>query len=155
MKTNRIVLKAVAAAVLAVSAGVASAGQATATVQSTITIQSICKFSGTVSLAFGSVDPSLVAADLTATGTPSYNCTKGVTPTSVAMSATSGNMTSGANTIAYTLNDISAAVPVAGDGFGAGTAKSLPTLTATVLQADAQNAQAGSYSGSITLTLNY
>jgi spore coat protein U-like protein len=155
MKNNRNVLKAVAAAVLTVSAGIASAATATTGVTASITITSICKFSGAITLAFGTVDPSLVAGPLTASSGVTYNCTNGTTPTGLQAYALSGNMASGGNNIAYTLNDLSAVVPAAGTGFGVGQSKSLGTLTATVTQLAAQNASAGAYSSAITLSLDY
>jgi spore coat protein U-like protein len=160
MKSHRNVLKAVAAAVLAtLSTGVAVADTTTANVTASITIQGICRFTGAVSLPFGTVDPSSVAGNLTSSAAVSYRCTNGTTPSSLAQSDTSGNLTDGTNNIAFSVNDLSTNTLLGGQGFGSAvTPRSAGTITATILQAAAQNAPAGTYNNTaapIVLTLTY
>jgi hypothetical protein len=162
MKTNRIVLKAIAAALATLSVGAAVAASETANVTASITVQGICRFtSGAAALAFGSIDPSAVASDLTMNTAVAYKCTKDLTPSAFTQSGgTSGNLTNGTNTIGFTVNNIATGyTPVAGNGFGAAvTAHTIGTITVTIPQANAQNAPVGTYNNNATpivLTLTY
>lgn len=153
MKTNH--LKAlVAALVLTSYAGFASAAGNT-TVQVTATVKAVCKFTATTMAAIdlGTIDPSAVpAAGVSNTGDVTYQCTNKTTPVvSIASGGTS--LSDGAatpNTITYAF---SLGTPGAGTGFGAGASAKV-VGTATISQAAAQAAVAGSYSDTVTLSIN-
>lgn len=151
MKPTRFLLKAIAAAVVASTAGLAAAG-GTTTVDVTASVPNVCTFSAATmtAIALGSMNPSTVGAGgVSNTGNITYNCTNGLTPV---VSKTGGGttLTDGVKTIAYTF---SLGTPEAGLGYAtAGSSKVV--ATATVSQAAVQGAQQGSYSDTVTLSIN-
>ena len=149
MKTNH--LKALVAALALTSyVGFASASGNT-TVQVKATVSKVCKFKATsmTAIDLGTIDPSAVAADVTGTTDVTYQCTKGTTP-SVTVSSGGTTLTAGSDTVAYSF---ALGTPDAGTGFSAaGTAKVVGT--ATIAQAAAQDAVAGAYTDTVTLTIN-
>jgi hypothetical protein len=154
MKTNRNLLKAVAAAALASIAGLAAAS-GTTDVQVTASVPTVCTFNSVASvpvIALGSMDPSLVpATGVSGSVDVTYNCTNGTAPAAISVSGGGArNLTAGANTIPYTF---SLGTPGAGVGYvAAGSSKVV--ATATVTQAAVQAANAGSYSDTVTLSIN-
>jgi hypothetical protein len=150
MKTNRIVLKVIAAAVLASTAGLACAAGNT-TLNVTATVTAACKFKAATmaDIALGSIDPSSVVAAVTGTSNINYQCTKNTVPV-VSLMSGGTTLTSGANTVSYTF---SLGTPDAGTGFSAaGTAKVV--ATATIALTAAQDAAAGAYTDLVTLSIN-
>jgi spore coat protein U-like protein len=150
MKANRTVIKAIAAAILASTAGLASAAGNT-TLNVTATVSAVCKFKTATmtDIALGTIDPSSVGAAVTGTSNINYQCTKGTTPV-VSLVSGGTTLTAGANTIPYTF---SLGTADAGTGFSAaGTAKVV--ATASIALAAAQDAAAGSYTDLVTLSIN-
>jgi hypothetical protein len=154
MKNNRNVLKAVAALVLASTAGIAAAAD-TQDLSVSATILARCKFVvGTPSIGLGNIDPS-GTADVTATADVEYKCTNGTTPGSLA--PTSGGLTRSmsdggtpAKTLAYTLE-----IPAlsAGTGFSNGQEKTV-TITGRVTPAQFNDAEAATYTETVELTIS-
>ena len=139
---------------LAMAGTAMAAGTNTLTVSASVT--SKCDFTSTTStLAFGSLDPA-TNADATASTTIQAWCTKGVTSTSLSndlgqhASGTTLRMSDGGtNYLPYTLGLSPASVT----GTGINTPTTI-TLNGTVAKADIQGAAAGSYSDTVTLTIN-
>ncbi|SFC14967.1 Spore Coat Protein U domain-containing protein [Polaromonas sp. OV174] len=149
MKHLSIFLKAVTVASLACAASLAAAQTSTTTLAVTANVSGVCKFSATTQpLAFGIIDPSLTV-DKTMTADVKYKCTNKTNSLGIAGITGSHNMSSGSESLAYTLS-------IAGDagaGLGFGTGKDLTaTVTGTITTAQYQNAVAGSYSENVTLS---
>lgn len=146
MKTNRIVLNAVAAAVLACTAGLAAASD-TQTVQVNAVVSQVCKFSGAAAaINFGTINPNTDSGEKTVAVTVPYKCTKGFTP-----SVTQGTvvpLTLGAATMAFTVD---AFAENTGTGFSAPVNA---TSTARLAEAEYKDAVAGTYVGSIVLNID-
>lgn len=152
MKSNRIVLKAVAAAALASTAGFAAAVNTSVPV--TASVSSVCTVGGTQStIVIPAIDPSLVASAPTKDGDIVYRCTKGTTPSITFAGGGTRTLThtvDSSKTISYTF---SLATPgEAGKGFSA-AATSKVVATATISLAAAQDAEAGSYADAVTVTI--
>lgn len=143
-----------AAAIIAMAGSAMAADTNTLTVSASVT--GTCKFStATSTLNFGSLDPSL-ATNPSATATPQFWCTKGVTTDAITAGnglhfATKRQMiaagTSG-DLIPYTLTlakDTNA-------NAGPATPRTL-TITGGILNADYINKTADSYQDTVTLTL--
>jgi hypothetical protein len=150
--TNRsLITRAVVASLLSAIAGLATAGDTqNLTVNATVIQQ--CKFfGGAKTAAFGDIDPS-GTGNVTANATVQYKCTNGTTPGSLAPTSggLSRTMTSGSNTLAYTLSLASLS---AGSGFGSGQEKSV-AVTATITPAQFQNAVAATYEEVVELTIS-
>lgn len=156
MTNNRIILKALSAALLACSAGFAAAAD-TQNLTVTATVSAVCKFTSTAqTLNFGTLDPSVGGNAVGSGATVQYKCTKGTSPTSVAVgTGIRGNNTmlntANTDTIAYSLT---AAGGGAGNGFGSGAALTVG-LTSQVLAADYLTKSAGTYNDTVVLTLNF
>lgn len=148
MNIRHIALKAVATASLAAWCGFAAAADSqTAVVTASVT--AVCKFfSAPVTIDFGAIDPSAAAGAKTAAVALPYRCTKGQAAPTVAV-GTIVPLTNGAATMAFTLGSFTTA---AGTGFS-GAALSA-TSTASIASAQWQDAIAGSYSGSVVLTIS-
>lgn len=138
--------KAAAIVVLASVAGVAAAAGPDQTIAVTATVNPVCKFTiGALTMTF-TIDPSS-AADATADTTVTYKCTNGVTP--VLTPTVGGLLTSGGNTMAYT-------VAVQG-AVAAGTGFSNPvtaTIRGTILQTTFVDKPAGAYTDTVTVSIN-
>ena len=149
MKTNRIVLNAVAAAVLASTAGFVAAAD-TQTVQVTASVKQVCKFFNAPigAIAFGAIDPNVDTGDKTATVTVPFKCTTGFTPTITQGTIVPLKETVTNTTMAFTVDNFS--VP-AGTGFSAAVNA---TSTARISNTVYKDAVAGSYAGSIVLNIN-
>lgn len=155
MKKSFLLANAVALACIATS-GIAFA--ATQGMGVSATIDSKCTFtSAPTTLSFGVVQPDAGPTAPGATLVPvTYKCTKGVTPGS--FSASNGaNFTvsrrmagPGGEFIPYAL---SLGTATAGTGFGTGQDKTI-AFTASIAVADYENATAGAYSDTVTLTVS-
>ena len=147
MNTNRIVLKAIAAAVLASTAGFAAAS-GTQTVPVKAEVKQVCKFDGAAAdIDFGTIDPNADTGEKTVAVSVPYKCTKGFTPV-VSKGAITALNAGGGNTMTFTVDDFTEA---AGTGFSAAVNA---TSTARIAEAQYKNAAAGSYVGSIVLDIN-
>jgi spore coat protein U-like protein len=162
----------IAAVLLAAAAGSAGAATTTSTFTVTATVLKYCSVSAT-NLAFGNYTPSTGA--LTNTSTVTYACTNGTAITSITLNVgtTTGAtmaqrlMTNGTSTLQYNLYTSNAYSSIWGDGTGgsvtqAGTTGSglanTSTLTVYGKLPDSTANQAvttGSYSDTITVTVNY
>jgi len=148
MKQNRIA-HAVAVVLLASASGAAFASDSQS-LTVTATVSAVCKFVAVPALSF-SIDPSLTG-NQTGSATVSYKCTNGTSPTFATGAGTLTGRTLTrvlGGTMAY---DLSVAGASAGDGFS--TAAETMTLTATVGQAAYQDAVAGAYTETLSLTVN-
>jgi spore coat protein U-like protein len=151
--THSRIAKAIAVIALASASGFAGADTGTLTV--TATVNAVCKFGAIPNLAFGIIDPSAVAANVTGSTTVEYRCTKGTVPT--ALTATAGPLAMvdpgvAGSTLPFSLT-LPAANTLVGNGFGA-AAQSTFTINGTILLADAQGAMAGNgYTKAVTLTI--
>jgi hypothetical protein len=154
LKTRSSFAKAAVFAALVSGSSFAFAAGNT-TVQVTATVSAVCKFSATsfTAIALGTIDPSTVSSAPTGTRNVTYACTKNTTPVVAIVSggttlAVSGDAT---KTIPYTF---ALGTPETGVGFTAGAAGSKVLGTATITQANAQDAQAGSYTDTVTLSID-
>jgi spore coat protein U-like protein len=151
MKTNRNVLKAVAAAVLASVSGLAAAA-GTTTVDVNATVPNVCTFSAAsmAAINLGALNPSTVPAiGVSGTRNITYNCTNGLTP-NVTIQSGGTTLTDGTKTIGYSFT---LGAPEAGLGYAvAGSSKVVGT--ATVTQAAVQGAEEGTYSDTVTLEID-
>lgn len=157
MKTTfSTISKAVALLAFVSASGIAAAVDSQ-TLVVTASVTGMCKFSSSNTLTMSpaaAIDPS-GTADVTMTRTLNYNCTKGVSPTGGVTTTTANgaarNMTSGAESLAYTLGWTGDTV--AGSGFGTGTAKPV-VFTGTITAAQYQNAAALTYTDNVVLNIN-
>lgn len=142
-------------ATILLAAGVQAA---TNTLSVSASVSGTCKFNtDTSTLAFGALDPS-AAVDATASTSITYRCTKGTAATTTAnngsnASGTQKRLSNGAATPEYinyalSLNGGSQT----GTGHGAGKDLTL-SVSGTITAASYENATAGSYTDSVTLTL--
>ncbi len=151
----RVALAVAAAAGLLGSVGASAADSVTVTVSANVS--GVCKFNSgqtptvTVANSGANIDPSSAT---TATGSANvlYRCTNGTVPsftvpTPATITCTSAP-TCGSTTMAATMTSTSG-----GAGAGFTTDKTL-VVTGTILPATFQVAQAGSYSGTISVTVN-
>lgn len=151
MTTHSFARAMIATALFATGGSVLAAGNTT--VQVTATISAVCQFKAATMAAIplGTIDPSAVAAAVTGTSDITYKCTTGTVPTVTIDSGGTTLTAAGPKTIPYSFTLGSAA---AGTGFStAGSAKVVGT--ASIALTDAQDAQAGSYSDTVTLSINY
>lgn len=144
------IAKAIALVAVVSASGFAAAAD-TGTLVATASVSGVCKFVAVPAMAFGAIDPSTVAADVTASSAVTYKCTKGTTavvtaPASLAM-ADPGVVGS---TLPFSLS-----IPAGAAGLGFAAGAQTLTISGTVALADAQAALAGTgYTKSVTLTLN-
>ena len=118
----------------------------------------ICKFNSgqtpvvTIATSGGTIDPS-AAGPATGNAAILYRCTAGTSatftvPTPATVTCTTAG-TCGATTMAPTLSSVNTG---AGTGFGSGNDKTL-TVTGQLTSAQYQNMKAGTYSGTVTVTV--
>lgn len=138
-----------------------AAGTANATIAVSATVSGTCKITTAGSgMAFGTIDPSVVAANVTASATFGYKCTTGLTPVitddlGLHEVGAQRKMSDGAtNTLNYGVANVPPGTP-AGNGFGAGSTERVYTVNGTILLADAQSAAAAVYADTITYTLTF
>jgi hypothetical protein len=157
MKTIRrrsVLLAAAASAMFATDAAPVDSASATVSAQ----VLGICRFNSgqspvvTIANSGAIINPSLAG---TAIGNVSilYRCTKGTAPvftvpTPVTVTCTTA-VTCGATAMAPTLSSVNTG---AGSGFAIGNDKTL-TVTGQLTQAQYQDMQAGTYSGTVTVTV--
>ena len=141
-------------------AGAAQAGTATATMGVSATVNGTCKITtAPTAMAFGIIDPSLVAANVTASSSIAYKCTTGLTPLSLADDlglnevGVQSKLASGALRLNYGFTY--PATLSAGTGFGSGSTATTIAIAGTILLADAQSAAAGVYADTVTFTLTF
>ena len=143
---SRILLAASAAALLAPAAGMA-AGSHTLIVSATV--DGVCTFDLPDSpLAFGNIDPA-GTVPATASATVDFHCSNGQAY-SVTLAGTGAYTLTGPSTINY---NAAISAGAAGTGSGMTGAPSQVTVDATIAVADYQNANAGVYSGTLTLNV--
>jgi len=146
----------IALAVLAAGGAAWALDTNTLTVQASVT--GTCKFQApkTSTLNFGALDPS--GGDVTASTTTQFWCTKGVTLLPFT-SGTGLNFAGGKNqmkdatsgdVIPYTIDSLN---PDGSSNAGPGSPRTL-TIAGTVLATDYTTKSAGSYSDTVTLTIN-
>lgn len=162
-KTLRVAL--IACGMIAASS-TAWASTATTTFNVTGTVIGACNVSA-APLSFGTAIPSTIAANIDVSANMSVTCTNAA-PYTVALDVGTGSgatfgsrkMTSGANTMTYSLYTNSGHTLVWGDGTsgsnlysgtGSGSAQSIPVYG----QIPPQTVSAGSYTDTITVTLTY
>jgi hypothetical protein len=155
MKTNRTVLRAIAAAVLTATAGLAGAQTATQDLAVSATVQGIGKFgsapgwgSAPIAVTFDAIDPSGTGPVTKSVNVP-YRCTKGLLATVGAASLNSWQLKSGAEAMTYSLDALG---PIVSNGFSA--VENL-SVTARILDTDYQNAKALTYTDTVTLTITF
>ena len=141
-------------------ANASQAGTDTATMAVSATVSGTCKITtAPTAMAFGTIDPSVVAVAPTASSTFLYKCTTGLTPTSLVDDkglyevVNQFKMASGVNRLNYGI--AYTATLAAGTGFGAGSTATTITVNGTIPLTDAQNAIAGVYGDTVTFTLNF
>lgn len=140
---------AIAAGILGLAAAMPAAA-ADVTVTVSATVAEVCVFSSNTALvSIGSINPSQ-AGPATGSGTFSYRCTSGVTP-SFSGALTSIDLEKGTDKMTATLS-YSPATIEAGTGLGSGQAKTR-TINASIAQADYENKPAGLYSKSFVITM--
>lgn len=145
----RAKIGAIAAGCLGLAAALPAAA-ADVTVTVSATVAEVCVFSSnTATVNIGSIDPSQ-AGPATGSGTFSYRCTSGVTP-SFSGALTTLALENGSNTMTATLSyDPPTIAP--GTGLGAGQAKTR-TINASIAQADYENKPAGLYTKNFVITM--
>ena len=116
-----------------------------------------CRMTSVPAMSFGTLD--LVSAlDVSVPVTVSFKCTVGTTATSFSVGGTAtspytSNLSSGGNTIAYSISWL-APTFVAGTGVGAtGTATDV-TLTGSILGTAYANKPVGNYSQTVAIAIN-
>ena len=165
MNTKVLRVALIACGMIAASS-TAWASTATTTFNVTGTVIGACNVSA-APLSFGTAIPSTIAANIDVSANMSVTCTNSA-PYTVALDVGTGSgatfgsrkMTSGANTMTYSLFTDSGRTLVWGDGTsssnlysgtGSGIAQSIPVYG----RIPPQTVSAGSYSDTITVTLTY
>jgi len=158
---NSIKLRAVSSALMAAALLAAGAAQANDSVSVTVnaTVVGVCKFftsspvlNITNTGSGSNIDPSL-AGPATGSVDITYRCSNGTSPsftvpaTATVTCTTAG--TCGSSTMAPTITSSNTG---AGTGLGSGKDQTL-TVNGQITQANYQNAQVGSYSGSMTVSV--
>jgi spore coat protein U-like protein len=153
MNTKRNVLKAIAVATLTLTTGL-TAADGTQELNVTAEVRGVCKFitGSAISVNFGIIDPSGSLPATTAISVP-YKCTKNTPAPTVDIAAGGAALTGpGGTTMGYAI-----ALPfatVSGAGFGPAVADSNAITTASIAPAQYQNAVAGVYTDTVTLSIN-
>ncbi len=115
------------------------------------TAHAACAFVGgsTGRIAFNNINPSLPGPILgTVTTQVNFHCNNGRAFTVTAAPASGWNLTSGANSMPYTLGFVAS-----GTGLGGGTLIPLLTNTSQIIMSNYQNAAGGGYTNSQAVTL--
>lgn len=156
MSNHQTTIKAVAAIVLASTAGMAFAAD-TQSISITASVNNVCKFNSGQApvIAFGALDPA-IGGEVTASATASFKCTKGATATvaqnnGLNPSGSQKNLKAAgsADLIAYNLALTGASVT--GAGFGTDLTV---TATGTILAGAYANAPADNYSDTVVLSVS-
>jgi spore coat protein U-like protein len=145
-----------AAALIAVASSAALADSQNMPV--TANVNGACKLTSVGTMAFGTLDPA-AAADVTTSADVSYRCTKGqaagnfaVNSVTDGVAGTGGSIGNGTDTIAYTVN-WTAPTAFTGAGFGSTAASKTVTLNGKILGTAYPNVSAGSYTGTIPVSI--
>jgi hypothetical protein len=149
-----LLLAATASAMFATDAAAVDNASVTVSAQ----VLGICKFNSgqtpvvTIANSGATINPSL-AGPATGNAAILYRCTRGTAPgftvpTPATVTCTTAG-TCGATTMAPTLSSVNTG---AGSGFGSGQDKTL-TVTGQLTQVQYQDMQAGTYSGTVTVTV--
>lgn len=124
----------------------------------TANVNGACKLTSVGTMAFGTLDPSN-AIDVTTTADVTYRCTKGQAAGNFAVNSitngvtgTGGTIGNGTDTIAYTVN-WTAPGAFTGAGFGSAAASNTVTLNGKILGTAYPNVSAGSYTGTIPVSI--
>jgi len=152
MKKTMMTVIAVA---LVAMAGAAMA-QDTATVAVSATVVGTCKFTAGGTIPFGNLDPSIGTNQTPAVSQPTFWCTKGASYT---ITDDDGLYASGTNLNRMKHGTLAEYIPYSftylatGTGAGPGSVLTM-NIASTVLGSDYLNASAGTYSDTVTLTIN-
>lgn len=156
MTFTKIMRLAVATAAASLCCTLANAAD-TQSMAVSASVQGICKLTSVPAMGFGSLDPS-ATADATASSAVIYKCTKGTSPTSFSVGASTtgtynGTLTSGttADTIPYAVTWT--APSTAGTGLGTAITGTTVTLSGTILNANYVNVTAASYAQSVAIVI--
>lgn len=151
MKNYCAALKTGLAALLACTAGFAAADSQTLAVSATVS--AICKFSAaSTPLAFGTIDPSTIAADKVVTANVVYRCTNKTAALGITGITGPLTMSNGTDSLPFTL--AIASDKATGKGFAPGATSDLTAVvTGTLAVADIQAAAAGTYTKDVTLSI--
>jgi spore coat protein U-like protein len=145
------IAKVVALLAIVSASGFAAAADGT-TLGVTASVTGTCKFFGTPTLAFGTIDPSLVAANVPGSATVNYRCNTGTAATVGAASLTGTMVDTSVTGSSLPFTITLPAGAVTGSGF---SANSSFTINGSITQLNAQNAMAAaSYTASIALTIS-
>lgn len=150
--TRNHIAKAVAALILTSFAGIAAAG-GTQDINVSATVTTVCKFTtgAAIAMTFADIDPS-GTGDKTQTVSVPYKCTKGTADGAVVLSGATTTLTkAGGATMTYSLDAIGAL----GSGNGFAAAATTFDVTGRITQANYADAEAGTYLGTVTLTINH
>ena len=147
----------VMAAVLLLSGVNAMAATDTSSLGSSATVAATCSISSVTALDFGTYDPTSGTADDDGTGDLNFSCTKG---TAWDVYITGGRtMTDGTDTLNFEIYEEAGRTTVFqnASGTNTGTAADNTTITQNLFGriAASQDVQVGSYSGSVTVTVEY
>jgi hypothetical protein len=139
----------IAAGILGLAASMpAAAADVTVTVSATVAQVCLCS-SNTATVSIGSIDPSQ-PGPATGSGTFSYRCTSGVTP-SFSGALTTIDLEKGTDKMTATLSYSPATIET-GTGLGSGQAKTR-TINASIAQTEYENKPAGLYTKNYTITM--
>ena len=141
-------------------ASAAQAGSTTGTMAVSATVSGTCKITTAPSaMAFGTIDPSVVAAAVTASSSFTYKCTTGLTPTSLVddkgLNVVVAQMKMASAALRLNYGIAYTATLAAGTGFGTGSTATTISVAGTIPLLDAQNAAAGVYADTVTFTLSF
>jgi spore coat protein U-like protein len=141
-------------AVALMSPAVGMAASTTHTLNVSASVNGVCRFdvAGPTALAFGAIDPTSASA-ATATANVTFKCTNGTTSaiTKAGANDSGGHrLKNGTNFLPYTAAMTGDAQ--AGTGFAVGQEKTV-TIDGSIAPADFQNAPAGAYTDTLTLTI--
>jgi spore coat protein U-like protein len=144
---SKILAAGMAAAVLAAPAAMAAG---THTLNVSATVNGTCSFDLPSSpMAFGAIDPAGVTP-ATATATVDFHCTTGQAYTVTLSGGGAYTLTSGLNSLPYTASITGGA---SGTGTGMAGAASSVSVGATIAVTDFAHANAGAYTGTLTLNV--
>jgi hypothetical protein len=148
--TQTRIAKAAAALILVSAAGMAAAG-GTQQINVSAAVSTVCKFTtgSAIAMTFAAIDPSSAGPATQSVNVP-FQCTKGTADTTVTLTSGGTTLTSGANTMAYTL---SVGTVPAGAGFGA--AATNVAVSGSIPATSYQNAPALTYTDTVVLTINH
>lgn len=148
----------IAAVVLAAAASSAAFAADSQNLAVSATVAGTCKLTAVPAMGF-TLDPS-VGGTGTASSAVQYKCTKGLSAGAFTVGAVSNGTTgysgtltnAGTDTIAYSINWTNPSA-FTGTGFGSGSTANTVTLNGTIAAAAYQNVAAGTYNGTVAVTI--